>query len=296
MGALLFLVLILAATGYVEAQVGPTGQSSSLLLSEQELAGYLGKDEIRILDARPANRYAEGHIPGAANLAIGAITRTSNGVPGVLAPVAAIEAALGNLGVSQESPVVIYDEFGGVAATRLFWVLDHLGHGRVSVLQGGFQSWELAGRPVSRDVPRRGSVRYQSAPRPDRLADRAWVQAHLNDPSIILLDARSPQEFNGNVPGRKVQRPGHIPGAVNVDWVLNLTSTEPRRFKNEADLTRLYRSAGVTPDKEIIVYCRTGVRASHDYFVLRLLGYPRVRLYDGSFVEWSADRTLPVTR
>ena len=96
--------------------------------------------------------------------------------------------------------------------------------------------------------------------------------------------------------GRDVKRPGHIPGAVNVDWILNLTETKPQQFKPSTELARLYREAGATPEKEIVVYCRTGVRASHAYFVLRLLGFPRVRLYDGSYVEWSADPDLPVAR
>ncbi|MFQ5853769.1 MAG: sulfurtransferase, partial [Candidatus Binatia bacterium] len=110
-----------------------------------------------------------------------------------------------------------------------------------------------------------------------------------------LVDARSPGEFDGKVPGREISRPGHIPGAVSVDWIRNLT-VEPRQFKSSPKLARIYRKAGATPDKEIIVYCRTGMRASHDYFVLRLLGYQKVRLYDGSYVEWSADTTLPVAR
>lgn len=214
----------------------------------------------------------------------------------MLAPVVDVEAALGHLGVNQESPVVIYDDFGGVAATRLFWVLDYLGHRNVSLLQGGLRSWQLADRPMSRDIPKTSTVLYKSVPRPDRVADRAWVQEHLGDPAVVLLDARSPQEFNGTIPGRQVERAGRIPSAVNVDWMLNLTSTKPRQFKSEAELARLYQSVGATPDKEITVYCRTGARASHDYFVLRLLGYPRVRLYDGSFVEWSQDASLPVTR
>ena len=110
------------------------------------------------------------------------------------------------------------------------------------------------------------------------------------------MDARSPEEFDGEVPGRDVKRPGRIPGAVNVDWVRNLTTEEPRQVKGGAELARLYRRAGVTPDKEVVAYCRTGVRASHTYFALRLLGYPKVRVYDGSFVEWAADPSLPVVR
>jgi thiosulfate/3-mercaptopyruvate sulfurtransferase len=270
--------------------------NASLLVSVRDLGDHLGEPDVRILDARPHERYAAGHIPGAVNLPVAEITRSINGVPGMLPPIKEIELALGLRGVTRESHIVIYDDFGGNQATRLFWALDYLGHPRVSVLQGGFELWQQQGRPTSREITTPKTARYQSGPRPDRVADQTWILKRLDDPSIVLVDARSPEEFDGEVPGRDVRRPGHIPGAVNVDWVRNLTTTKPRRFKNGADLARVYRNAGATPDKEIVVYCRTGVRASHDYFVLRLLGYPRVRLYDGSYVEWAADATLPVAR
>jgi thiosulfate/3-mercaptopyruvate sulfurtransferase len=268
----------------------------SLLASGQEVADHLGEARLVILDARSPDRYAAGHIPGAVNLPVADITRTINGVPGMLAPISEVERALGDRGITREIQIVIYDDFGGDQATRLFWALEFLGHPRVSVLQGGFALWQHERRPVSRDTPAVTAARYQASPDPTRLADLASVKAHLDNRSVMLLDARSPEEFEGEVPGRDVKRAGHIPGAVNVDWVRHLTTGEPRQFKGGSELARLYRRAGVTPDKEIITYCRTGVRASHTYFVLRLLGYPKVRLYDGSFVEWAADPSLPVTR
>jgi thiosulfate/3-mercaptopyruvate sulfurtransferase len=270
--------------------------NASLLASGKELADHLGDAEIRILDARSPEVYAAGHIPGAINLPIPEITRTINNVPGMLASIVELEEALGRRGVTRNSQVVIYDDFGGDQATRLFWALDYLGHSRVSVLQGGFGLWQHEGRPISREVPKVNTVRYKAQPQSDRLADRTWVRARLQDASVVLVDARSPGEFEGKVPGRDVKRPGHIPGAVNVDWVRNLTTAEPRQFRAAEELAQLYQQAGVTADKEIVVYCRTGVRASHDYFVLRLLGYPRVRLYDGSYVEWAADPSLPIAR
>ncbi len=294
------VLLFTAATGYAECwgnEAAAKGYANaSLLVSGQEVADHLVEPGIRILDVRRPERYAAGHIPGAVNLPIAEITRTMNGVPGILAPVAEVEQALGRRGVSRDSYVVIYDDFGGNRATRLFWVLDYLVHSRVSVLQGGFRLWQQEGRPTSREILNPATARYQSDPRPDRLADLTWVRSRLKDPSIVLVDARSPGEFDGKIPGREIRQPGHIPGAVNVDWVRNLTTAKPRQFRAGAELAELYQLTGVTPDKEIVVYCRTGMRASHTYFVLRLLGYPRVRLYDGSYVEWSADATLPIAR
>ena len=268
----------------------------SLLASGQEVADHLGEAGLVILDARSSDRYAAGHIPGAVNLPVADITRTINGVPGMLAPLQDVGRALGARGITRNSRLVIYDDSSADQATRVFWALDFLGHPQASVLQVGFGLWQREGRPISRDPAASTPARYVAAPDPAKIADLAWVKAQLDNRAVVLLDSRSPEEFDGEVPGRDVKRPGHIPGAVNVDWVRNLTTGEPRQIKAGADLARLYRRAGVTPDKEIAVYCRTGVRASHTYFVLRLLGYPGVRLYDGSFVEWAADPSLPVAR
>ena len=268
----------------------------SLLASGQEVADHLGEAGLVILDARSSDRYAAGHIPGAVNLPVADITRTINGVPGMLAPLQDVGRALGARGITRNSRLVIYDDSSADQATRVFWALDFLGHPQVGVLQGGFGLWQREGRPISRDAAPSTPAGYAATPDPVRIADLAWVKTHLDSRSVVLVDARSPEEFDGEVPGRDVKRPGRIPGAVNVDWVRNLTTEEPRQVKGGAELARLYRRAGVTPDKEVVAYCRTGVRASHTYFALRLLGYPKVRVYDGSFVEWAADPSLPVVR
>lgn len=296
------ITAILLIGGMGAADSGDGGANNSryanapLLISGRDLSRRLNEPGIRILDVRPVEKYGTGHIPGAFNLTTAEITRSLNGIPGMLAPVRVVERALGERGIRPGTLVVIYDDIGGIAATRLFWALDYLGRPGVSILQGGFSLWQQEGRPTSRDVPKATIARFRGEPRPDRLADRSWVQARLKDRSVVIVDARSAEEFSGAVAGRSVKRPGHIPGAVNVDWILNLTQTEPRRFRPSRELTRLYRQAGATPEKEIVVYCHTGARASHAYFALRLLGYPRVRLYDGSYVEWSADPLLPVAR
>ncbi|MFQ5684481.1 MAG: sulfurtransferase [Candidatus Binatia bacterium] len=293
------VILLVATLGYA-GSVGTrrknTGYANpSLLVSVREVEDQLGDGSVRILDVRRPKSYEAAHIPGAFNFPLAEITRTIDGVPGMLVPVEEIEKGLGRRGITRGTGLVIYDEFGGDRATRLFWVLDYLGHPHVSVLQGGFQLWRREGHPISRDHRKQVAARYRSRLRPERSADRVWIQARLKDTSIFLIDARSPGEFNGRVPGRDVKRGGHIPGAVNVDWVRNLTAG-PKKFKSSKDLARLYGNVGATPDKEIVLYCRTGMRASHDYFVLRLLGYPRIRLYDGSYVDWSGDEALPVTR
>ena len=275
-----------ALTGYANAD---------LLVSNQQVADQMAEMTVRLIDVRSPEHYALGHLPEAVNLPVATLTQNRDGIPGMLAPIATIEQELGNRGVSRQTRVVIYDAFGGVQATRLFWVLDYLGHPRISVLQGGYEAWQGEERPVTREGVQPRVTRYQAQVDHSKLANLRWVQTRLQIPDVMRLDARSPAEFSGQVAGRQITRPGHIPGAVNVDWVRNLTAA-PRRFKSGDALRQLYQDVGVTPDKEIVVYCRTGVRASHDYFVLRLLGYDRVRLYDGSFVEWSSNGSAPVAR
>jgi thiosulfate/3-mercaptopyruvate sulfurtransferase len=289
------LLLLLAWTGHAAAQTASAGYANTaLLVSAPQVMKHLRNSDWRMVDVRSPEQYAAAHIPGAVNLPISAMQRTLNGTPAMLAPLAIVTQALGDRGIARDSQVVIYDDIGGLLATRLFWVLDYLGHPRVSVLQGGFAMWQQEGRPVSQQVTPLQVVPYQATPEAAKLADLSWVQAHLQNPDTVLLDARSAAEFTGQKAGRQIGRPGHIPGAVNVDWVRNLTATAPHQFKAGAELAALYRDAGVTPEKEIVVYCRTGMRASHTYFILRFLGYPRVRTYDGSYVEWAADATLPI--
>ena len=293
------LVVTFLAWGYGESQGHQTEEKGyanpSLLVSGEEARHHLNDPGTLVVDVRLPKRYTTGHLPGAVNFPIAEITQTMNGVPGMLSPIEEIEKILGQRGIRRQTHVVIYDDIGGVPSTRLFWALDYLGHSKISVLQGGFKLWQKERRPISRRIPEALAVEYKASPRTSRLTDKDWVRNRLKDPTVVLVAARSNQEFDGLVPGRQVRRAGHIPGSVNVDWNRNLTG-EPRQFKSAAKLARTYRKAGVTPDKEIVIYCRTGARASHDYFVLRLLGYPRVRLYDGSYVEWSADETLPTTR
>jgi thiosulfate/3-mercaptopyruvate sulfurtransferase len=129
-------------------------------------------------------------------------------------------------------------------------------------------------------------------PRPEVLADAPWVDAHRKDDRVLLLDARTREEFDGTKTEEAVARPGHIPGAVNLDWTMTLVDG---RFRELGQLRQLLAGAGATPGKEIVTYCRVGTRASALYFVARMLGY-QVRLYDGSMNQWASLTALPVVK
>ena len=160
-GAILAVCLVAAATQTARPSDTLTGYANiDLLVSSQLVADQLSATTMRLIDVRAPARYAAGHLPGAVNLPLAVMTQDREGTPGMLAPVATIEHALGTRGINRQTWVVIYDAFGGVQATRLFWALDYLGHPRMSILQGGYEAWQREGRPVTREAMQPQVTRY----------------------------------------------------------------------------------------------------------------------------------------
>ena len=236
--------------------------------------------------------FDSGHIPGARFVSTSHYMTRQGDLLTELPPVAQLDSLFESLGVGDRGHIVIYGEI--LPATRLFFTLDYLGLGdRASILNGGLESWTRAGGVTTAEptaAPTRGSLRVR--PQPELLADAGYVNARRADPAVLLLDARTQGEFDGTVQEEGVTRPGHIPGAVKLDWT-ELVSEGGFRDKDE--LGRLFAAAGAGPGREIITYCRVGSRASALYFAARLLGYS-VRLYDGSMNDWAARPEFPVER
>ncbi|MDP2727554.1 MAG: sulfurtransferase, partial [Dehalococcoidia bacterium] len=285
------LVVLLTVSSCAPSTETVSYPNGRLLVETEWLSQHLGDPPVRIVDVRGSNSYEDGHIPGSVYLNMGDMVDPKASVRGMLAPQDQIEAKLGSLGISPETTVVVYDDSGGLWASRLFWVLDYLQHKDVRLLNGSFSKWVRESRPTSKDIPRVEATQYKGNPLPERSATKEWVLGKLKDSNMLLVDARTPGEYQGqDLAGNK--RGGHIPGAVNVEWGRNLSPTGT--WKSAKDLEKMYVEAGVAKDKEIVTYCQTGVRAAHDYFTLRLLGYPNIHLYDGSWEEWGNDPTLPI--
>jgi thiosulfate/3-mercaptopyruvate sulfurtransferase len=193
-------------------------------------------------------------------------------------------------GVDANTPVLVYDEHTGMRAARAFWFLEYFGHPHVQVLDGGFGAWTRAGLPVTRDAAPPPKSSWAGVPQPHTIATWCDVKERLGRPDVVILDTRSDAEYEGTMV--RAKRGGRIPGAVHVEWARNLTPDGG--FKSAAELRAMYEAAGVTPDKEVVTYCQGGYRAAHGYLALRLLGYPRVRNYTGSWKEWGDREDLPI--
>jgi len=244
--------------------------------------------------------YDAGHVPGARFVAWMDVAVTRDGLPNQLPPLADLVALVRRLGIAQDDRVVLYDEEGGLWAARVYVALDYVGLGdRVALLDGHLKKWVQEQRALSREQPQGEASSYVPRPRPEVLVsltavrDIVWARTQVAGSPAAILDARPAPQYLGADPGEGIKRPGHIPGAVNVFWQRHLLSTDSPVLRSESELRALYAEAGVRPDDVVVAYCRTGVQASHTCFVLKYLGYD-VRLYDGSYSEWSAAPDTPI--
>ncbi len=264
-----------------------------LLVSPPQLAEMLdgsGATRPLVLDLRPAEAYVAGHIPGAVHLDLWGVSLIDTDPAPLAAFMWMIEHVLATRGVEASAPVVVYDEQSGVRAARAFWFLEYFGHSAVQMLDGGFGAWAAARRPVTAAPAPPPKSEWTGSRETRTLATYQDVRAALGRDDTVVLDTRSDGEYCGTT--IRAKRGGAIPGAVHIEWTRNLTPTG--EFRPASELRRMYQEAGVTPDREVIPYCQGGYRAAHSYLALRLLGYPRVRMYVGSWKEWGDREELPI--
>jgi len=262
-----------------------------LLTTPAELdAALKGARPPLVIDVRPAEQFAIGHIPGAVHLDLWGVSLIDTDPAPLKAFMWMIDHLFNLRGVDASTPVVVYEENSGMRAARAFWFLEYLGHDHAQVLDGGFSTWTAAGLPVTTETAPPPKSTWAGTPRAARIATWRDVRDRLGRSGIAIVDTRSDGEYCGtNV---RAKRGGAIPGAVHVEWTRNLGPDGA--FKPADELRRMYEAAGVTPDKEVITYCQGGYRAAHAYLALRLIGYPAVRNYTGSWKEWGDREDLPV--
>jgi thiosulfate/3-mercaptopyruvate sulfurtransferase len=287
------------AAGYARPEV---------LVETAWLADHLNDPGQRIVEANEdILLYEQGHIAGAVKLDWTADLQDPV-VRDFIGP-EAFAALCGRLGIANDTTVIFYGDRNNWWAAYAYWFFSVMGHTRLKILNGGRKKWIDEGRPLTRAVPSVTPVTYTpQTPRPEYRAFRDDVLAHIGyeghrpvRPGLPLVDVRSPGEYSGQLlhmpeyPQEGAQRGGHIPGAASIPWAR--AANEDATFKLAAELRQLYGAQGITPDKDIIVYCRIGERSSHTWFVLHeLLGFPRVRNYDGSWTEWGNVVGLPIEK
>ena len=243
------------------------------------------------VDYDPENGYKKGHINGAT--LIWWKRDINDPITRDIISKKQFEDLMNRNGITKDSQVVLYGDFNNWFAAFVFWVFKYYGHKNIKIMNGARKKWELEKRPYTIEEPKVTPTAYVAEPPNEGL--RAYlfdVKRALGKNDTVLVDVRSPKEFSGEItappeyPMEHAQRGGHIPAANNIPWATAVNDADGT-FKTYEELKQNYTPKGVTPDKDVICYCRIGERSSHSWFVLKyLLGYPQVRNYDGSWTEW----------
>lgn len=262
------------------------------VVEPETLENFLGNDQVLVVDLCKPDVYARSHLPGALHLDYMQIVAMRKPVMGLMPEDSHLNEIFSSLGLTPELHVVAYDDEGGGRAARLAWTLEATGHAHASLLNGGLHAWAEEQRPLVATREHRPRGHYRAQRIDAMIADHDYVRANLANPDVSLLDSRTIEEYRGIQ--RFAERGGHIPGAVNLDWLQTMNPNRGLRFRERQELLPLLEKLGITPDKEIICYCQSHHRSAHSAMMLRHLGFARVRGYPGSWSDWGNRPDTPV--
>jgi thiosulfate/3-mercaptopyruvate sulfurtransferase len=287
--------LIVAASLLALTAADAQSPNRSMLVSTEWLAAHINDPKIVILHVGHGADYGEGHLPGARPASYMDVTIERDGIGTELPPVDQLARAFEKLGVSDDSHVVIYAHDGTMApmSSRVFLSLDYLGHPRISMLNGGIGKWRAEGRGISKDTPSFAAGRLTPKVRVVTV-DADWISARVGRKGVAFVDTRTTPEYLGTGSRSGLPSTGHIAGARQLEWEQLFSDVKSGTFLDLDQLAKLYADR-VAPGDTVVTYCLVGYRASMTYFGARLLGYPVVRLYDGSYQDW-AKRGLPTKK
>jgi len=274
--------------------------STKTLVTTDWAANHLNDKEVRFVEVDvDTESYDSGHIPGAVGW--NWKTQLQDQLRRTIASKDDFQQLLRQSGISNDTIIILYGDNNNWFAAWAYWLLKYYGHEKVKILDGGRKKWTAENRKLTKDRPNYDKTNYKiSSGNKEYRAFREDVKKRLEDKEFGLVDVRSPEEFRGEIlapPGvnELSQRPGHIPGASNIPW--SKAVNEDGTFKSKDQLKKIYEEEGITPDKDIVAYCRIGERSAHSWFVLNeLLEYPNVQNYDGSWTEWGNLIDAPIER
>lgn len=260
------------------------------------VAEHLDDPNVRLLAIHGnVDDFNAGHLPNAIFINLGGdLTNPADSTQGQILTQEALTELFSRLGIENDDTLVVYDANNNLLSARAFWAFKYYQHPDVRLYNGGSKKWVADGNELSSEAVEAlpASAYVAGDADPNLRTTGEYVLEHLDDPETVVCDTRGPGEYAGT--DVRADRGGHIPGAINVEWS-NTVNAEDGTFKEVAYLADLYQKAGFSPDKEIITYCQTGVRGAHTWFVLsELLAYPKVRNYDGSWLEWANDASKPI--
>lgn len=264
---------------------------SKRLITAEELNAIRGEKNVVILDLGDRKAYLKEHIPGARYLSYADIVRSEPPVEGLLPTASSFSVTLSRLGIKPESEVVAYDDVAGTNAARLLWTLESASHESVSLLDGGIAAWNEQNLPLESEdnfcIPSGYAVRFSDA----FVTNSDDIKRRLNDASVVLLDVRTRAEFEGK--DVRALHGGCIPNAVHFEWLEGIDSQNCFRMKSKPELLEKLSMAGVTPEKEVIVYCQSHRRSAYSYYMLRVLGFEKVKGYPGAWSDWGNKNDTP---
>ncbi len=287
-GVLLGLLLVIGARS--DEQV-LAYHHAELLVDVDWVEEQAGKPDIHIIDIRDHDDYQVGHIPGAVHLNKKKLVDKLHSVPGYLIDQMQFEQVMRETGVDNMQKIVVYDDEINLDAARLFYALENYGHHDVHLLNGGYAAWRAAQKQISTLVtePEEGNFVAQ---RSAIAVNKQYVNHSIDMDERLILDVRSPDEYSGK--DVRTKRGGHIPTAVNLEWSQVLSEEGISFFRPEEEIKALLEQAGITPEKEVIIYCQRANRAAHMYFTLRLMGFHQLRVYEASWEEWGNAPETPI--
>ncbi|MFK7811264.1 MAG: sulfurtransferase [Maribacter sp.] len=276
-----------------------TYHSTQHLIEAEELQSILLNEQIKVIDFRKYEEYEKNHIPTALNLWRTDIENKTYPYKGIRADKPNLEKVISNLGIHQDDIIIIYDDRGLCDAARLWWVLKTYNFEKVKLLNGGLSAWKNNEGMLTTETTstKPSDFVFINNPSKDFQIDKNHLNSLLNEEELVLIDARTVDEYSGKRQKTGAMQGGRIPKSINIDWMHSIEAKTTQKFKSRIALEKIYTFAGKEKDNLIVTYCHTGVRSAHTTFVLtELLGYTNVKNYDGSWSEWSYFEDLPIEK